>query len=241
MAHKPRAGDSRPGPSGGAAPTKAARRRRAIVRILDEIGRPPSLREMARLLAKRGIRTSAPTVAKDLDALAAEGRIPPRDTPDRQKRERQARQALAEATLDAAHHSLVHAAVCLHLHAHLEPAADTGPVRRQVERVIRRLIATPPLAATGDLEADLDHLVSTPGWEHPASVLERPHPVLGELLAACRSRIEKVADETERRHLAEVEAKLLRAQRIEESARRRRWQRAFAAFVGIEPPPDDEA
>ncbi len=241
MADKSRTTNLPPGPPGAAAGAKATRRREAIVEIVDEIGRPPSLREMTRRLRKKGIRTTAPTVAKDLDALATEGRIPAREKTDREQRERQARQALAEATLGAAHHSLVHAAVCLHLHAHLEPAADLGQLRRQVDRVIRLLIATPAPTEPVDLEADLDHLVATPGWEHPASALERPLPDLGDLLAACRARLDQAADETERQRLGEVEARLLRAHRIEESARRRRWQRAFAAFVGIEPPTDDEA
>ncbi len=221
-----------------AAEDKAARRRENIVEIVEEIGRPPTLRKMVRRLRRRGIHTSAPTVAKDLDALAAEGRIPPRQKSRHGRRERRQRQALAAATLDVAHHSLVHAAVCLHLHAQLEPAADTGNVRRQVDRAIR-LISIPPPAGPGDLEADLDRLVATPGWEHPASLLEPPRPELGELLAACRSRLETAAG-GERQRLAEVEARLERAHRIEESARRRRWQRAFAAFIGIEPPPDDE-
>ena len=231
------------------APTRekqAARRRRTIVRILDEIERVPSLREMTRRLAKRGIRTTPPTVAKDLDALAAEGRIPFRATrrppasPDAGPQLQQ--QVVAEATYDAAHQSLVHALMCLDLYARLKPeaAASTGRARGQVHRAIHQLVAAPPPPVAVDLEAALDCLVATPDWEYPTSVLERPHPDLGELLAVCRARLEKTSDESERRGLAEVEAKLARAVRIAESARRRRWQRAVAAFLGVEPPPDDE-
>ncbi len=150
------------------------------------------------------------------------------------------RQALAEAALDAAHHSLVHAGLCLELYARLEPTAGAGHLRRQLNRAIRLLIAPPPAATPVDLEADLDRLVATPGWEHPASALDRPRPDLGELLAACRSRLATAEDAGDRRRLAEVEARLERAHRIEQNARRRRWRRAFAAFVGIAPPADEE-
>ncbi len=70
-------------------------------------------------------------------------------------------------------------------------------------------VALERLIAAGDAE-----------WSHPTQIL-RPCPDYGQLLAACRARLES-ADGDHRRQLESVEEKLERAVRIEANARRRR-------------------
>lgn len=73
------------------------------------------------------------------------------------------------------------------------------------------------------VELQLDRLIAADidAWEYPTQALDRPLPDLERLLAGCALRRRR-ARGARRRHLERVEAKLERAVRIAESARRRR-------------------
>lgn len=77
--------------------------------------------------------------------------------------------------------------------------------------------------AGAQAEQQLDQLLKAMGWSHPVQVLERPRADLAVLLKAGRLRLPTVQG-VERQHLQEALAKLERALRIENSARRRRQE-----------------
>ncbi len=99
----------------------------------------------------------------------------------------------------------------------------------ELEQTARSMVASNEMGTEAQVEAGLEQLVEADAarWAHPVQVLSRPRPELGALLVACGRRLESAADET-RERLLSVKGKLVRAVRIEDSARRRRGAGAWS-------------
>ena len=108
--------------------------------------------------------------------------------------------------------------------ARLESELDAAPAGAEVAG--RALLAT-HARLVAPLDTAIEHLLAAADdeWSHPTEILRRPCPLFGELLAACRTRIETAGDVDGR--LERVAEKLERAVEIEATASRRRakWGR----------------